>query len=124
MRTEASEQFQGFQEPRVVAAGRLLAATATVVGVPEWSGINALTAPTGIHPGFAAAIVDGGAGIYTVTTNVDLTTLTCVIIATPETLNLIVTAVRTGATTVLVSALSAAAGAPVEADIDIMVLAV
>jgi len=123
MRPEEHEQFRGFQEPRVIAAGRLLAATATVVGTPEWSGINAVTAPTGIHPGFTAVIADGGVGVYTVNTNVNLTTLTCIIIATPETLNLIVSAVRTGATTVQLTSRAHGGGA-VESDIDIMILAV
>lgn len=121
MRTEEKEQFSGFQEARVVAAGRLMAATATVVGTPEWSNITAAN-PTGIHPGFVAAIADNGVGDYTVTTNVDLTTLTCIIIATPETLNLIVSAVRATATTIQITA-RANGGALTEADLDIMILA-
>jgi hypothetical protein len=117
------EQFRGFMEPKVIAAGRLLAATATVVGTPEWSGIVAVTVPTGIHPGFAAAIVDNGVGDYTVTTNFDLTTLTCVVIATCETLVNIVSAVRATATTIRLTS-RAHGGALVESDIDIMVLGV
>lgn len=123
MRPEDNEQFRGFQEPRVIAAGRLMAANATVVGTPEWSGINAVTAPTGIHPGFAAAITDGGVGVYTVTTNVDLTTLTCIVIATGEVLTNIVSAVRTAATTIQLTS-RAHGGGLVENDIDIMILAV
>jgi len=123
MRTEESEQFRGFQEPRIIAAGRLLSATATVVGTPEWSGIVAVTVPTGIHPGFAAAIVDNGVGIYTVTTNFDMTTLTCIVLATSATSSLNVNAVRTAATTIQLTTRTGA-GAATESDIDIMILGV
>jgi len=122
MRPEQQENFRGFQEPRVVAAGRLMAANATVVGTPEWSNITAAN-PTGVHPGFAAAILDNGVGDYTVTTNVDLTTLTCIIIANGEVLTNIVSAVRATATTVRITS-RAHGGALVENDIDIMILAV
>jgi hypothetical protein len=123
MQIEENVSFRSGVEPRIIAAGRLLSATATAVGTPEWSGINAVNAPTGIHPGFAAAIVDTAPGDYTVATNFDMTTLTCVVLATSETINLIVDAIRLTATTIRITCRSNA-GALVEADVGIMILGI
>jgi hypothetical protein len=116
------ESFSGFKSPTVIAAGRILGLTGTVAGTPNWAGIVP-TALTGVHPGFAAAITDGGVGVYTVTINAALTGYTAVIIATSETTSLFVSAVRTGANTFRLDIMNNA-GAAADADVSLMVLCV
>ena len=109
-----SKAVKGISGLYPVAAGRLLCATATVVGVAEWGGA---------HPGLGA--VTGGAGsaatgIYTVTTNHDLTLATYFAVVTSETALLIASVNRTGPNTLVVRTLTDA-GADTEADVGLVI---
>jgi hypothetical protein len=106
-----SQSVKALGPLKVIAAGRILSATASVVGTPEWSGA---------HPGFGAVLTDTGVGQIGVAVNAALTGLTAFVIASSETADTICSVVRTGANAIEIDTESNL-GAATDADVDVAI---